>query len=115
MEGLAANNLIARDGRAPVLFDVLANEIRAREVVHERFAAGIVHRVGQVAEEHHILAELHHLANGEGASQHAHVLMDAHNDDVGDTTLVHEVKGLDVVRDGVSGCDLTGVDLVPPG
>ena len=74
-------------GRAPVLLDVLDHQVRAGEMAHARRAFGVVHRVGQVAHQRDVLAQVHHLPDGERPAQHAHVQMHAAEDDVVDPAL----------------------------
>ena len=66
----------------------------------------VVHRVGHVAHQHHILPLLNHLTDGEGPPENAHVDVDTHDDDVGDAPLAHEVEGLGRIGDGISVADL---------
>src|SRR5262249_15760689 len=113
-KGPAAEDLIAGDGRAPVFFYVPGDKISAGKVVHKRFLARIVHGVSQVAHQDHILTLLNHLADRERTAKYAHVLMHAHDHDVGDASLPHKVVGFRAVSDGITVPDFNGRDLMPP-
>ena len=103
-----------RDARTPEALDVFHHQFGAPEVRHIRRFAVVVHRVGHVAHQHHVLALLDHLADGKGAAQHTHVDVHAHDDDVGDPTLAHEIEGLGRIGDGVAVADLEGRVLPGP-
>ena len=113
-EGGVAGEIGSRDARAPEPLDVLDHQFGAPKVRHVGRFAVVVHRVGHVAHEHHILPLLNHLADGEGPPQNAHVDVHSHDDDVGDTALAHEVQGLGRIGDGVAVADLEGRVLPGP-
>ena len=113
-EGFAANDLVTGDGGAPVFFDVPGDEIVAGEMIDVRSFSGVVHAVGEIAYQDDVLAEADQLADGEGAAQDAHVLVNAHNDGVRDAALAHEEKGISAVGDGVLGVDFDVGDLSSP-
>lgn len=71
--------------------------------------------VGHVAHEHDVLPLSDHLADGEGAAEDAHVFVNAHDDDVRDAVLPHEVERFRGVCDGVPVLDLDGGMLPFPG
>lgn len=114
-EGLAAEEGVARDGGAPVLLDVFHDEFRAAEVVDVGGGVGVVHGVSEITHEEDVLALVHHLPDGEGATEDAHIGVDSHDDDIGDAALFHEVEGLGGVGDGVFVVDFERGDLSAPG
>src|SRR4029077_299964 len=65
VEWLAADQLVAGDGRADKLFDVFDDEVGAGEMTDVRPALGVVHGVGQVAHEDDMLAVAGHLPEAE--------------------------------------------------
>src|SRR5262249_7362202 len=89
-------------------------KISAGEMVHKRFLPRIVHGVSQVTQEDHILTLFHHLADRERTAKYAHILMHAHDHDVGDASLPHKVVGFRAVSDGITVPDFNGRDLMPP-
>ena len=113
-EGWFAGQIGPCDARAPEALDVFHHQFGAPEVRHIRRFAVVVHRVGHVAHQHHVLALLDHLADGKGAAQHTHVDVHAHDDDVGDPTLAHEIEGLGRIGDRVAVADLEGRVLTGP-
>ena len=104
------------DRRAHVFLDVLDHQVGPGKVADLRPASRIVHGVGQVAHEDDVLAGLGQIAKSEGPAQHAHVRMDAHQDDVPDAALLQEVPDLDArVTDRVCLCNPDRLDLPAPG
>ena len=103
------------DAWAPELLDVFNDKFGAPEMGDEGAFAVVVHRVRHVADEDDVLTLTDHLADGEGAAEDAHVDVDAHDDDVGDAALAHEVEGLGGIGDGVAGKDLERGVLAGPG
>src|SRR5205814_2909191 len=77
-----AREVSALDGRAPVGFDVLDDELRAPGVADVRGLARVVHHVGQVTHQGHLEAQADHLPDAERSAQDAHVGADAHNDEI---------------------------------
>ena len=114
-ERLPAQDLVARDGRAPVFLDMPGDQVVAGEMVHPRLAPRVVHAVGHVPHQDDVLPLANHLPDRERPAQHAHVLVHAHDDDVGDAALAHQIVGLRAVRDCVAFLDFDGCDLPPPG
>lgn len=51
-----------------MLLDVGDDEVGASEVIDSGWARGVVHGVGEVADQGDVLSEFHHLANAEGPS-----------------------------------------------
>ncbi len=99
-----------------VPLDVAHHEIDSREVIHLGRHGRIVHRIGQVAHQHDVLAEPREVAQPEGPAEHAHVRVHTHQDDVLDLPLFEQVPYLDAgVADGVTVPDLDRVDLPGPG
>ncbi len=113
-ERLAPEDVRARRAWAPELLDVLHHERRSAEVRHVRGLAVVVHRVGHVAHQHHVLALPHHLTDRERPPQDTHVDVHPHHQDVRDPALPHQVVGLRRVRDGVAVPDLDGRMLPRP-
>ena len=105
-KGRLSGEVGPRDARAPEALDVLDHQFGAPKVRHIGGLAVVVHRVGHVAHQHHILALLDHLADGEGPAENAHINMHPHDDDVGDPALAHEIEGLGRIGDGVPVADL---------
>ena len=115
-ERLSADNVGAGEGRAPVLFNMIDDQIGSSEVIDSRRAFGIVHRVGHVAHQGDIFSELYHLANAKGSSENAHVEVHAAENDILDTSFFQEIPGfLSVVGEGVSFDQFNGLDLSGPG
>ena len=108
---LAVQNVGARDGWAPVTFDMLEDQIVPRVVIHVRRVARVVHRVGHVSHQHDVLALIDHLANAERTAKHAHVRMHAHNDDIFDAALLYQVKRFGAVGDCITFLNLQRLDL----
>src|SRR4051812_28283563 len=102
-------------GRAPEFLNVFDDEVGPAKMIHEWTHAGAVHRVGEITNQQNVLAELHQLADGEGAAQNAHVGMDTHDQDVLNAALLKKVIDLlAAVGDGVLLPDLDGCDLALP-
>ena len=108
---LVAQNVGAGDRRAPEPFDMLEDKIVTGEVIDEGFGSRVVHRVGHVAHQHDVLPLINHLANAEGPTEHAHVGVHAHDDDVFDAALLHQIKRFRTVGDRVASHDFQRVDL----
>ena len=113
----SAQHLIARDGRADVLFDVGHDQIGAGKVADLRWHGRIVHGVGQVPHQHHILSIFRHLPQAKRAAEHAHVHMHAHDHDILDAVRLQQVPVLPaVVGDGIAfGIDANAFNLPDPG
>ena len=109
-----AEKIDAGDRRAPMLFDVLDDQVGPGEMADERGRARVVHRVGHVAHQHDVKALVDELPDGERPAEHAHVGVHAHHDHVLDAPLLHQVDGLGAVGDGVGRLDLQGRDLARP-
>ena len=58
------------------------DEVGAGEMIDSRWAFGIVHSVGHVSNQCHVLSKFDHLTNAEGTAKDAHVEVDATEDDV---------------------------------
>src|SRR5262249_26059112 len=102
--------------RAPGALDVLDHQFGAGEVAHAGRPLPVVHGVGQVADQYDVLAQVDELADAEGPAQHAHVQVDAADQDVVDAAGGQQVPHLlAVVGDGVAGGDLDGRVLPRPG
>ena len=114
-ELVAAEKVRTRHRRAPVSLDVLDDQIGTGEVADERRFRGVIHRVGHVANEHDIQPLLRQLANRERPAEHAHVRVNAHDRDVLDAALLHEVIRLRRIGNRVAVDDLERVVLVAPG
>src|SRR3954447_6331392 len=92
------------------------DEFGAARVAHERPRAGIVHGIGEVADEDDVEPEPRHLANAEAAVEDADVGMHAHEGDVGDTFLFEEgVDLLPALANAVEADDVYGRVLARPG
>src|SRR5712692_1076539 len=76
---ITSQQIPAQHGRAPVLLDVPNHQFRALVMAHKRRLLRVVHRIGQIADEHAAYAPAGHLPNGERPSQHAHVRMHPHD------------------------------------
>ena len=63
-------------------------------VADERRLPGVVHGVGQIADEYHVEAQLYELPDSEGASQHAHVRVSSRQCDVLDAVRLTEAVDL---------------------
>ena len=114
-EGLATNQVDAADGWAPVTFDVLDDQISATEMVNFWGHLGVVHGVSHVTHQDHVLADIDHLPDTEGSTEHAHIEMHADQDDVGDPSFCEQVVYfLTVVADGVSVIDANRFNLTGP-
>ena len=86
------------------------------EVADIRPAAGVVHRVGHVANQHDVLAVLGHLPQSEGTPQDTHVGVDSQQDHVADLLLFQDAPDfLAVVTDIVPLSNLQHVSLAFPG
>src|SRR5260370_15675976 len=93
-------------------------------MAHEWRLLGIIHRIGQVADQHAADAPAGHLSNGERPSEDAHVRMHSHDDEILDAALAQKavylvaVVGEDVVLGDRNGGMLPGPGLLalhPPG
>ena len=105
-EGGATCEVGAGEGGAPVAFDVLDHELGSGEMADAWGAFWVVHGVGEVAEECHGFSLVDHLADGEGATEDAHVEVDATEDDVIDVPFGEKVPCLlSVVGEGLTGGD----------
>jgi len=104
------------DRGTDIPLDVAHHEINSREVIHLGRHGRVVHRIGQVAHQHDVLAEPREVAQPEGSAQDAHVGVHAHQDNVLDLPLFEQVPDFDArVADGVSVPDLDRIDLPGPG
>ena len=110
--GLAADGRTGNGG-APKFLDVFHDEVRALEVTDKRPLFRVVHRVGHVAHEDDILADVDHLPDADRPAKDAHVQVHAHENDIFNAVLREQVVGfLPVVGDGVALIvDLDEVDL----
>src|SRR5262249_49092870 len=82
----------------------------------ERLLLRVVHGVGQVAHQHATDAPARHLLDGETAAQHAHVGVDAYDEQVGDAAGLHQAVDLGAgIGDEVAVGDLDGSVLPGPG
>ncbi len=68
-----ACDVAAQKARTPVLLDVFHDEVGPLEVIDARGTLRVVHRVGHVAHQDDVLAELVHLPDAEWPAEHAHV------------------------------------------
>ena len=106
----------AEKAGAPVAFDVFDHTVGAVEMCFTRWAVGVEHGIGHVADESYILSERDHLADGEGTAQDAHVQVDATEYDIVDVVLRQDVPGfLAVIGDDILLGDLDESDLAGPG
>jgi hypothetical protein len=110
----AADNLVARHRRAPILLDVPRDESVAGEMVDGRCPVRIEHAVGQIADEGDIHAVSYHLADPERPLEDADVLMHTHVEDIGNAPLARQVEGLDAVGDGIARLDFNRGNFVSP-
>lgn len=96
---------------APVLLDVSDDQIESLEM----FSGIAVIRIRQIAAQHDVLAEIHHLPNPKRTPQDAAVRMDAHDDHVFDASLREEIVDLlAVAANGVAFGHFERVDLPGP-
>lgn len=103
------------NGGAPVFFDVVSDEFGAAEVGDVGAHAGVVHGVGEVAHEGDVDTVEDVGADGEGATEYAHVGVDAHDDEVfASFFLENGVDRFAVVGDVVVVIDVEGFDLASP-
>src|SRR5579883_1606359 len=72
-----ADDLIRCDRGRPVFLDVFDHELRSALVAHERAPRGIVHGVGQIANQNAPLAPLRHLPDRKRAVQDAQIRVNA--------------------------------------
>ena len=95
---------------------MLDDQRRAAKVIHVRPARRVVHRVGQVADEQHVLAVARHVAQAERAAEHAHIRMHPDEHYVADAARLEQVPNLNAaVADRVAlGVDLDHVHLPLP-
>lgn len=115
-EGDASGDVRAGGGGAPALFHVLDDKVGAGEVIDVGRFFGVVHGVGEIPNQYDLLPLLHELSDAEGATENAHVEMDAHDEDVFDFMFCEDVEGLlAVIGDEVLGGDFEGADLAFPG
>ena len=84
------------------MFDVFDHHFRPAKVRDPWRHAVIVHGVSQVAHEDDVLSLGDELPNAEGSTQHAHIDVHAHDNDIGDTALAHQIKGFDRISDGIA-------------
>ena len=104
------------DRRADVFLHVLDDPVRALEMADVGPAPRVVHGVGQVADEDHLLAMASKLPQPERPAEHAHVRMHAHEHDMGDSPAFQQVPDLDPrVADRILVANLDGGDLRSPG
>lgn len=104
------------DGRTEVLLDVLDDKVSAFVVGDDGRAAGVVHGVGEVADEGDVESPSQELANGERSAKDAHVGVNAEDEDVLDFAGGEEVVYFgSMVGDGVVGGDGDGGVLGLPG
>jgi len=94
---------------------VLGHEAVAVEMADEGAHARVVHRVAEVTHENDILFLVEHLAQGERSPEHTHIHVYAHDDDVLDAALLHQVKRFRTIGDGITFLDVDGRDLAFPG
>lgn len=78
------------------------HELRAAEMGDMGRHPVMVHRVGEIPHQDHVQPLGNELADRKGATQHAHVDVDAHHDDVGDAALAHQVVGFIRIGDRVA-------------
>ena len=113
-ERFAAQEIHAGDAGTPVLLDVFHDQLRAAKVRHVGTHPMVVHRVGQVPNQQDVLSLGDHLPDGEGAAEHAHVDVHAHDDDIGDAALAHEIERLGGIGNGIAVHDFQGGMLPLP-
>src|SRR5579863_7118344 len=103
------DQLSAQDGGRPIFFDVLNDELRALIVRNEWAGLGIVHGIGQVANQDAVFPPIGHLLDRERAVEDAHVGVDTHNEQRADLATFQEVINLGaVVGDQILGRDAKG-------
>src|SRR4030095_3198126 len=83
-----------RELRAPILLDVLDDELGSFEMGNIRPAARIVHRVRHVPQEGNVFSHLHHLPNAEGPAENAHVQVNPGQNHIIDAALVQKIPRL---------------------
>ena len=116
LEGRPARKLGGKDRRRNILFDVLDDAVGSLEMAHVRPLTRVIHRVGQVADQDHVLARAGQVAQAERAAEHTHIGMHAHQHHVGDAAAFEQVPDLFAgIADGIFGTDLDGRGLGFPG
>lgn len=114
-KGVKTGDVRAGKAGAPEFFDVLDHEVGSCEMIDSWGTFGIVHRVGHVSHERHIVAEVDLLPNGEWPAEHAHVEVDSAEHDVLNSSLLKNVPCLlTVVCERIAGEDFKGCDLTGP-
>lgn len=94
---------------------MLNDQVSSSEVTDERRHSRVVHRVGHVAHEKDIFPEADHLPDRERPTEHAHIGMDTHDDDILDAMLLKKIVNLfTAVADRVLGRNFQGCDLALP-
>ena len=84
LECRLARQVGRRDRRGDILLDVLDDPVGPLEVADIGPHPRVVHRVGQVAYQDHVLAGPGQVPQAERPAEHAHIGMNAHEHDVGD-------------------------------
>src|SRR5687767_6484501 len=82
-----ACNVAAGEGGTPIFLHVRDHKVGAFKVTDAGRTFGVVHRVGHIANQRDVLAELDHLADREWPPEHTHVQVDAAKNHVLDAAL----------------------------
>ena len=61
------------------------------KMTHAGRTLRIIHRIGHVAHEKHVLTDADHLTDGEGPAENAHVRVHAHHDHVLNPALLKQI------------------------
>ena len=78
--GSAGEHFVARHRGAPEFLDVGDDELGAFVVAHIRCLFRVVHGIGEIADEGHLLPPADHLLDGEGASEDTHIRVHSHDE-----------------------------------
>jgi hypothetical protein len=95
---------------------VLEKELGAAIVIDVRPALRVVHRIGEIPDEHRLPAILHHLTEAERPARDAFVDVHPHENDAGDALGFQQIPHFHAgVGDRVANMNLEHVGLPRPG
>ena len=103
--GRAPEDLLTAHRRADILLHMINDQVRPTKVADERFHLRIVHGVGQVADQGHVLSVVGHLSQTERPSQHTHIGVNPNEEHVLDSLQLQNAPVLSPV---------VGDEIFPP-
>lgn len=115
LEFTAAQNLIGRDRRANIFFDVLDDELCALKMADLWGHLRIVHGVREIADQDDVLAVLGHLPQAKRPAEDTHVGMNADENHVIDASFFKHVPDFNArIADGIFALDRESCVLALP-